>query len=100
MKVEETRTYVADDGTRFDTKEACAAYERSAMFKPLCNLKAADIEAILDRSTDKAKAQGLLIERLARMVAAKRIEDGDAKRRPRTEGAEAAEGETEQQEAA
>jgi hypothetical protein len=80
MKVAIAKTYVAEDGTAFNTKEECVSHETANVFKPLLNLKQDALDAILARADDKAKMRGDLIEKLAIKVREKRIADGDLKR--------------------
>lgn len=62
MKVATSKVYQADDGKEFASKEECRAYEERDVFKPLLNLKAEHITAILN---GEDKTRGRLIRKLA-----------------------------------
>lgn len=89
MRIEAIKKFVADDGTTFDLKEDCLAYEQANMFKPLLNMKAEHLTEAMTRSTEKGKLRADLIERLAGRIEKVRKEQGDYRRAPKAEETEA-----------
>lgn len=74
--------FEADDGTTFETAAACKAHEeRQLLREMLCGRLADEIDLALDRTNiDLADA----IERAGNIIAAKRRESGELRRKAKT----------------
>ena len=71
-------TYIADDGTNFETPEACKAHEEKAIWRQLVGRTDEEIQAGISRE-DVELADA--IEALGRKIAVTRLESGERRRR-------------------
>jgi hypothetical protein len=69
--------FQSTDGRLFDTQEECEVYENLGEFMPAVRMEPTDIEALL---AGENRELGDVVERLARKIAAKRLEMGGSKR--------------------
>ena len=81
--------FTADDGTEFDTREACEAHEAEAVTKQLVGLSLEQLVAGIERKDISLAAA---LEEIGARCNRRRLADGDVRRRVKAEpAAEAAE---------
>ena len=85
MRTEQTTTYVAFDGKRFDSATECRAYEKANAHRQLVGLTAEQVDAAIARTdTDLADA----IEAAGDAIRKARLGSGELRRKRKGSGGE------------
>ena len=83
MKIIVVKAYAAEDGTEFETAEACRAYEQGLLFRPLVGLTAEQIHAAVYSLEEADQPLGEAVIELAEAIKRQRLVDGRVQKKTR-----------------